>query len=82
MSNELQQTEMTMRLLADLVNAILNGVGGNASECFLIMTCRSGQSQGGNVNYISNANRDEVLTMLKEFIARQEGRFIQEGGNA
>jgi hypothetical protein len=82
MSNELQQTEMTMRLLADFVNAILNGVGGAANECFIIMTCRSGQPQGGDVNCISNAQRDEVITTLKEFIARQEGRFIQEGGNA
>lgn len=29
---------------------------------------------GGNMNYISNANREDMLTAMKEFIAVAEGR--------
>lgn len=31
----------------------------------------------GRVNYISNAEREDVLTAMKEFIARAEGRYIE-----
>lgn len=32
----------------------------------------------GRINYISNAERASMLTALKEFIARSEGRFHDE----
>lgn len=32
---------------------------------------------GGTFDYVSNANREDVLSALKEFIAMQEGRLIQ-----
>jgi hypothetical protein len=35
----------------------------------------------GRMNYISNAERGDMLTALKELVARMEGR-MHEGGNA
>jgi hypothetical protein len=35
----------------------------------------------GRMNYISNANREDMLTAMKELIARFEGRY-EEGGTA
>ena len=82
MSKQYNETEMTMRLLADATNAILNGIDNKGNNGFVIMVFQAGQSQGGAVNFISNGHRGEVITMLKEFVARQEGRYISEGGNA
>lgn len=31
----------------------------------------------GRINYISNAERADMLTAMKEFIARNEGRIIE-----
>ena len=31
----------------------------------------------GRVNYIGNGKRDEVLTALKELVARWEGRYSE-----
>lgn len=82
MSKQFNKTEMSMQLPADVTNAVLNGIGNEGSNCFIIMVCPLGQSQGCHVNYISNGQRDEVIAMLKEFVARQEGRYIATGGNA
>lgn len=32
----------------------------------------------GRMNYISNAERPDMLAALKEFIARAEGRFVDD----
>ena len=36
----------------------------------------------GRMNYISNANREDMLAALKELIARFEGRYTEEEGHA
>jgi hypothetical protein len=40
------------------------------------------QEEGGRVNYMSNVDRGDMLTAMKEFIARNEGRFDDRGGAA
>ena len=39
-------------------------------------------AKAGRMNYISNAQRNDMLAALKELTARFEGRFNDEGGNA
>lgn len=36
----------------------------------------------GNLAYLSNADRESMLTAMKEFIARQEGRYHEEEHHA
>lgn len=72
----------------DLMNRIAAGLDlAFNGECkpaerkvgFVLLSFNFGQMDGGRVNYISNAKRDDVLAALKEFLARAEGRY-QPGG--
>jgi hypothetical protein len=38
--------------------------------------------KAGTVNYISNAHRADMLSAMKEFIARAEGRAVDDPGHA
>lgn len=42
---------------------------------FILLTAEFGQIEGGRVNYISNGNRDDMLAMMREYLARAEGRY-------
>ena len=49
---------------------------------FALLVFPFGQPNGEHrSNYISNANREDMIATLKEFVARAEGRF-QEANNA
>lgn len=48
---------------------------------FALLIFGTGES-AGRMNYISNANRDDMLAALKELIARFEGRYNDQGGTA
>jgi hypothetical protein len=49
---------------------------------FVLLTAHFGDYKGGRVNYISNGERGDIVTMMKELIARFEGRHSQETGHA
>jgi hypothetical protein len=42
------------------------------------LTAEFGKIEGGRVNYISNGNREDMLAMMREYLARAEGRY-QDG---
>jgi len=48
---------------------------------FVLLVFDLGEA-GGRMNYISNANRSDVVTALKEQVARFEGRMTGDTGNA
>ncbi len=44
---------------------------------FTILLFELNEFSGGRVNYISNADRADMIAAMKEWIARQEGRYVE-----
>jgi hypothetical protein len=49
---------------------------------FVLLMAEFGKIEGGRVNYISNGSRDDMIAMMKEMIARAEGRYSSQSGTA
>lgn len=71
-----------------LMNAIARSLddvfnpGDTRKVAFVVLTAKFGDYEGGRVNYISNGARADIVSMMKETIARFEGRYIDQGGTA
>lgn len=71
--------------LAVALDARLNGLPGlpvspsKVGFCLLVFPFNGAD---GRLNYISNAEREDMLTALREFIAYHEGRFTGQTGRA
>jgi len=57
-----------MNDIADLLDRVFAGYG------FTLMVFDLNAIAGGHMNYISNANRADVVVAMKEFIAAEEDR--------
>lgn len=44
---------------------------------FILLTAEFGKIEGGRVNYISNGERADMIAMLREYLARVEGRYVE-----
>lgn len=42
---------------------------------FILLTAEFGKIDGGQVNYISNGEREDMIAMMREYLARVEGRY-------
>lgn len=71
-----------MNLLASAIDETLNGKVKPKRLAFVVLVAEFGAIDNGRVNYISNGSRDDMLSMMKEFIARAEGRYVDTGGAA
>lgn len=71
-----------MKVIANVLDEFFNKDQENKQVAFVLLTAKFGEYEGGRVNYISNGNRDDCVSMMKELIARFEGRHSQETGNA
>jgi hypothetical protein len=71
-----------MNALATAIDQTLNSSGKETKLGFVMLVAEFGAIDNGRVNYISNGNRDDMIAMMKEFIARAEGRFSLQGGAA
>lgn len=71
-----------MNMLATAVDHVLNGEEKPKKLGFVMLVAEFGQIDNGRVNYISNGSREDMITMMKEFIARAEGRYVETGGAA
>lgn len=71
---------LQMNVLADAIDDVLNGDlrGKDRKVGFLLMVFPFSGSDG-RANYISNAERADVVVMLKEQLARFEGQPEQSG---
>lgn len=49
---------------------------------FVLLMAEFGKIEGGRVNYISNGERADMIAMVKEWLARAEGRYSETGGHA
>lgn len=69
-----------MRKLATVVDTMLNGPRGMGLDRrwgFVVLVAEFGRIEGGRVNYISNGERDDMVAMLREYLARLEGRVAE-----
>lgn len=76
-----------MNALASAIDTIFNGQSAPGlppppkKVAFVLLTARFGDVAEGRVNYISNGERADIIAMMKELIARFEGRVSQEVGH-
>lgn len=70
-----------MNAIAQSLDDVFNP-GDTRRVAFVVLTANMGDYEGGRVNYISNGNREDIVSMLKELIARFEGRYADTGGTA
>jgi len=73
-----------MNKLAQSIDEYFNGPnkpGRKRKVAFILLTAEFGLIEDGRVNYSSNGNRPDMLAMLREYLARAEGRYAEpEGG--
>ena len=70
----------TMNAIADTIDETFNGDkrGADREVGFVLLVFpfkdAAGKKYQGRANYISNANRDDIVVLLKEQLARFEGQ--------
>ena len=65
-----------IRAVAEVLDDFLNGTTRPRVVGFAVLMFDFGNPTGARMNYISNGERSDMLTAMKEFIARNEGRVI------
>jgi hypothetical protein len=71
-----------MNGLAHGIDDILNGDKEPKKVGFVLIMAEFGEITDGRVNYISNGEREDMLAMVKEWLARAEGRYVEGSGKA
>lgn len=62
------------RALAEGIDDALNGTRRPKKVGFALFVFEFGKTENGNVNYVSNATRTDMIVAVKEWLARAEGR--------
>ena len=68
----MQGTKDIMQSVARNVDGALNPAG--KRNGFVVLVFPLNQSEGARTNYVSNCDREDIITAMKEIIARFEGR--------
>lgn len=77
-----QEHHALMNALAHTVDEALNGprqIGVAPKIGFVLLVTEFGKIDGGRVNYISNGERQDMLAMCREYLARAEGQQLNSG---
>lgn len=72
-----QNFRIFMQEVAIVLDELLNGKGGDKKLGFCLHIFKFGEIEDGMVNYISNANRADMIAATKEGLARVEGRYLE-----
>lgn len=70
-----------LQAIAVTLDKHLNGSEGERQFGFAVFVFEFGKTEGGRINYISNAARPEMIVAVKEWLARVEGRYVEGGGH-
>ena len=72
-----------MNELAQFLDHQFNGdaTGNDRQVGFVLLSFKFGEQENGRINYISNADRADIITGLKELVARFEGRYTEPQGD-
>lgn len=74
------QTEEFLRGMARAMDQMLNGQQPAAKATgFVLLVFPFGGPEGARVNYVSNADRRDMIAALKEITARLEGQPHTQG---
>lgn len=65
-----------MNRVAQVLDTQFNPVKGVKTIGFVLLISEFGKIEDGRVNYISNGERADMIAMMKEYIARHEGRYV------
>jgi hypothetical protein len=77
-----EQYHNKMVAVAQSLDTLFNGNEPDRKTGFVLMVFPFGDAAGGRCNYISNgSDRNEVVVLMKEMIARFESHY-HEGGTA
>lgn len=79
MMASMASTEEIMRGVAKAVDQALNGSNGSKEYGFAILIFPFGATEDGRVNYVSNAERRDMIAALKEITAHFEGKPHTQG---
>jgi hypothetical protein len=71
-----------MNRVAEVLDRKFNPDRHNRKVGFVLLIAEFGKIEGGRVNYISNGERADMIAMMKEYIARAEGRYAEPAGIA
>lgn len=74
------QYRAQMNAIAEGLDDILNGTERPKKIGFALFMFEFDRIEANRVNYISNADRAEMLTAVREWLARAEGRVIEPEG--
>jgi hypothetical protein len=76
---DLAETTDLMQGVAAALDECLNGKVVPKKVAFVLLLANFGETDGGRVNYVSNANRDDIVPMMKGLIDRWEnGEVVHE----
>lgn len=67
-----------MNRLAQVIDEFFNGKSKpnrKRTVGFILLTAEFGKIDGGRVNYISNGEREDMIAMMREYLARVKGRY-------
>lgn len=69
----------SMKKLAREIDRELNGKakGDNRRWGFVLLVSEFDKIEDGRVSYISNGERADIIAMLREYLARVEGRYSE-----
>lgn len=79
MMASMASTEEIMRAMAKAMDQALNGSNGKKENGFVILIFPFDAPEGARVNYVSNADRRDIVAALKEITARFEGQPLNSG---
>lgn len=78
MSDPIQQKyRALMNATAEGLDKIFNGDAQPKKVGFVLLSFEFDKVEGGRVNYISNADRADMIAAIKEWLARAEGRYAE-----
>lgn len=79
-----KEQEENMKVIGRGLDDILNGENCPRDKKkwgFAFLVFPFGEAPEGRINYLSNAEREDMLVSMKEFIARAEGNYVEPSNN-
>jgi len=74
-----KEYELKMKALGVAIDEFINP-DGKQSNGFIVMMFKFGDTSAGRMNYLTNADRKDVITALKEQLAYFEGMPDNQSG--
>ncbi|OHV85921.1 hypothetical protein [Ensifer sp. LCM 4579] len=78
-SSKRVETVEVMKTIAQALDETLNGQQRPKKNCFVVLIFPFDGEAGNRINYVSNADRSDIVAALKEITARFEGQSLQSG---